>query len=121
MTGPLDGTFVVDIRSRAAGNPDELPSSQAIHELRRAEPALGIVAHGDRAERYLATQALTAGASAYVSRGAGPEELRLAVSAFTLAWSHTVEHLPWQEDWRVDGDRGPETALPDATIHDAPG
>lgn len=31
--------------------------------------------------------------------------LRLAVSAFTLAWSHTVEHLPWQEDWRVDGDR----------------
>ena len=72
---------VVDIRSRAAGNPDELPGSQAIHELRRAEPALGIVAHGDRAERYLATQALSAGASAYVSRGAGPEQLRLAVSA----------------------------------------
>ena len=72
---------VVDIRSRAAGNPDELPGSQAIHELRRAEPALGIVAHGDRAERHLATQALSAGASAYVSRGAGPEELRLAVSA----------------------------------------
>lgn len=31
--------------------------------------------------------------------------LRLAVTTFTLAWSHTVEHLPWQEDWRVDGDR----------------
>jgi DNA-binding NarL/FixJ family response regulator len=72
---------VVDIRSQAAGNPDELGGSEVIYELRKAEPALGIVAHGDRAERHLATQALTAGASAYVSRGAGPEELRLAVSA----------------------------------------
>ncbi len=27
--------------------------------------------------------------------------LRLAVGAFTLAWSHTVEHTSWQEDWRV--------------------
>lgn len=72
---------VVDIRSRAAGSPDELSGSEAIHELRKSEPALGIVAHGDRAERHLATQAITAGASAYVSRGAGPDELRDAVSA----------------------------------------
>jgi hypothetical protein len=27
--------------------------------------------------------------------------LRIAAAAFTLAWSHTVEHQPWQEDWRV--------------------
>ena len=73
--------IVVDIRSQAAGSPDELNGSEAIHELRKAEPALGIVAHGDRAERHLATQALSAGASAYVSRGAGPDELRSAVSA----------------------------------------
>lgn len=33
---------------------------------------------------------------------AGDVVLRLAVSAFTLAWSHTVEHQPWQEDWRVE-------------------
>jgi DNA-binding NarL/FixJ family response regulator len=72
---------VVDIRSRAAGSPDELSGSETIHELRKSEPALGIVAHGDRAERHLATQAITAGASAYVSRGAGPDELRDAVSA----------------------------------------
>jgi DNA-binding NarL/FixJ family response regulator len=72
---------VVDIRSRANGSLDELPGAEAIHKLRRAEPALGIVAHGDRAERHLATQALTAGASAYVSRGAGPQELRSAVAA----------------------------------------
>jgi two-component system, NarL family, invasion response regulator UvrY len=72
---------VIDIRSRAAGSPDRLPGSDAVRTMRTVEPALGIVAHGDRAERYLATQAFTAGASAYVSRGAGPNELRDAVSA----------------------------------------
>jgi len=78
--GDVD-VIVVDIRSRGGGGPDSLSGSEAIRALRRAEPALGIVAHGDRAERYLATNALTAGASAYVSRGAGPEELRSAVAA----------------------------------------
>jgi DNA-binding NarL/FixJ family response regulator len=72
---------VVDIRSRASGTPDGLSGSDAIRELRKAEPALGIVAHGDRAERHLATQALATGASAYVSRGTSAEELRSAVSA----------------------------------------
>ena len=72
---------VVDIRSRVGGSTEELTGSDAIRELRKAEPALGIVAHGDRAERHLATQALSAGASAYVSRGAGPDELRSAVAA----------------------------------------
>jgi DNA-binding NarL/FixJ family response regulator len=72
---------VVDIRSRVGGSTEELSGSDAIRELRKAEPALGIVAHGDRAERHLATQALSAGASAYVSRGAGPDELRSAVAA----------------------------------------
>jgi hypothetical protein len=32
---------------------------------------------------------------------AGAETLRLAVAAFTLAWTHSVEHLRWEEDWRV--------------------
>jgi DNA-binding NarL/FixJ family response regulator len=72
---------VVDIRSRAGGSADNLSGSETIRAMRKAEPALGIVAHGDRAERHLATQALTAGASAYVSRGAGPDELRSAVAA----------------------------------------
>jgi hypothetical protein len=31
----------------------------------------------------------------------GPEVLRLAVTAFTLAWTHSVERTAWQEDWRV--------------------
>ncbi|MFO1070014.1 MAG: DUF1850 domain-containing protein [Geminicoccaceae bacterium] len=30
---------------------------------------------------------------------------RLLVSAFTLAWTHSVEHTGWQEDWQVAGDR----------------
>lgn len=30
--------------------------------------------------------------------------LEIATAAFTLAWSHTVEHQPWQEDWRVGRD-----------------
>jgi DNA-binding NarL/FixJ family response regulator len=72
---------VLDIRSRASGSPDGMNGSDAIRAMCKAEPSLGIVAHGDRAERDLATHALSAGASAYVSRGSGPEELRLAVAA----------------------------------------
>ncbi|MGX9391287.1 DUF1850 domain-containing protein [Nitrobacteraceae bacterium UC4446_H13] len=25
----------------------------------------------------------------------------LAVAAFTLVWTHSIEHIDWQEDWRV--------------------
>jgi DNA-binding NarL/FixJ family response regulator len=49
--------------------------------LHRSSAALGIVAHGDLPERHLASAAIQAGASAYVSRIAGPEELRRAVDA----------------------------------------
>jgi hypothetical protein len=31
----------------------------------------------------------------------GSEVLRLAVTAFTLAWTHSVERTAWEEDWRV--------------------
>lgn len=31
----------------------------------------------------------------------GAAALRLAVAAFTLAWTHSVEHVRWEEDWRV--------------------
>ena len=26
-----------------------------------------------------------------------------AVSVFTLAWTHSVEHVRWEESWRVTG------------------
>jgi hypothetical protein len=32
---------------------------------------------------------------------AGAKSLTLAVSAFTLAWTHSVERTSWEEDWRV--------------------
>lgn len=78
------GNFDVAIldTSRRAMNPgDSLSGGEAIRALRRTEPQLGIVAHGDRAERHLATAALQAGATAYVSRTASTEHLRKAVQA----------------------------------------
>jgi hypothetical protein len=27
----------------------------------------------------------------------------LALSAFTLAWTHSVEKILWEEDWRIEG------------------
>jgi len=33
---------------------------------------------------------------------AGTSAARLALGAFTLAWTHTVEKLLWEEDWRVE-------------------
>jgi hypothetical protein len=31
----------------------------------------------------------------------GGAAAKLAVAAFTLAWTHSVEHVRWEEDWRV--------------------
>ena len=58
-----------------------LGGSDTIRALRKAEPALGIVAHGERAERHIAAAALQAGATAYISRTARAEELRRAAQA----------------------------------------
>lgn len=32
---------------------------------------------------------------------AGATTLHLAVAAFTLAWTHSVERVRWEEDWTV--------------------
>ncbi len=34
----------------------------------------------------------------------GAAVLHLATGSFTLHWTHSVEHVAWQEDWRVAGD-----------------
>jgi hypothetical protein len=31
----------------------------------------------------------------------GGAALRIASAAFTLAWTHSVEHVRWEEDWQV--------------------
>ena len=70
---------VVDLRCDSGnGTPS---GCEAIRELRRAAPSLGIVAHGERAERHIATAALQAGATAYIARTARAEEMMRAVRA----------------------------------------
>lgn len=34
----------------------------------------------------------------------GAAILTLAVPEFTLSWTHSVERVAWEEDWRVEGD-----------------
>src|SRR5262245_34353536 len=53
----------------------------AIRALRKAKPALGIVAHGARAEKHAAVEAIDAGATGYVSKSSPPEALTEAVDA----------------------------------------
>jgi len=31
--------------------------------------------------------------------------VHVAASAFSLSWTHTIEHTLWQEEWRVENDR----------------
>jgi DNA-binding NarL/FixJ family response regulator len=74
---------IVDMSPRAedADGDAALDGNEAIRALRKAEPGLGIVAHGELPERHLANTALQAGASAYVARTAAAELLRRAVNA----------------------------------------
>jgi DNA-binding NarL/FixJ family response regulator len=72
---------VVDMRWRDNGDGNSITGPEAIRILRRSASGLGIVAHGELPERHLASAALQAGASSYVSRTAGPKELRQAVEA----------------------------------------
>jgi len=72
---------IVDLRFRVNSGLATLSGNEAIRAIRKAEPTLGIVAHGERPERHTATAAMQAGASAYVARTASAEELRRAVDA----------------------------------------
>jgi DNA-binding NarL/FixJ family response regulator len=74
---------IVDMRRRneEGGEGGAIGAYEAIRQMRRAEPGLGIIAHGERADRHLANTALQAGASAYVARTAGAEQLKRAVDA----------------------------------------
>jgi two-component system NarL family response regulator len=69
---------ILDLSRRSGQLDGSLSGPAAIRALRRAAPGLGIVAHGEPAERHAATAALQAGASAYVSRAAGAEAMRRA-------------------------------------------
>jgi len=72
---------IVDMRWRKNGLTASISGQETIRKLRRSAPVLGIVAHGERPERHIASAAMQAGASAYVARTTGPAELRRAVDA----------------------------------------
>jgi DNA-binding NarL/FixJ family response regulator len=72
---------ILDMGWRPNGNGASISGTETIRAMRRTAPVLGIVAHGDRPERHLANAALGAGASAYVARTAGPDQLRAAATA----------------------------------------
>jgi DNA-binding NarL/FixJ family response regulator len=72
---------IVDMRLWANGREPGVDPRDAIRAMLRAEPTIGIVAHGDRPERHLVSAALQAGASAYIARTASAEELRAAARA----------------------------------------
>jgi DNA-binding NarL/FixJ family response regulator len=73
---------VVDMRRLPdSAQADRIDATETIRILLKCEPSLGIVAHGERAERHLASAALQAGARAYVSRTASADHLRQAAEA----------------------------------------
>jgi DNA-binding NarL/FixJ family response regulator len=79
--GSID-VAIVDLRRRIVEEEGEiLCGEDAIRALHRTAPGMGIVAHGERPERHLASAALQAGASAYVARTAGAEEMAKAAWA----------------------------------------
>lgn len=78
--GDID-VAIVDMRWRQNDAVVSISGNEAIKTLRRNSTGMGIVAHGERPERHLASAALQAGASAFVARTAGPEALREAVAA----------------------------------------
>lgn len=78
--GSID-VAIVDLRRDCDTVEGALCGNEAIRTLRKTAPGMGIVAHGERPERHLASAALQAGASAYVSRTASAEEMARAVWA----------------------------------------
>jgi two-component system, NarL family, response regulator len=78
--GSID-VVIIDLRRESGEDDHALRGDEAIRALHKTAPSMGIVAHGDRPERHLASAALGAGASAYVARTAGAEEMAKAVWA----------------------------------------
>jgi len=72
---------ILDMAWRRNGEGASISGIETIREMHRTSPVLAIVAHDARPERHLANAALGAGATAYVARTAGPEQMRNAVKA----------------------------------------
>jgi len=79
------GDFDVAIVELGRGNGERLAGIRAIRALLDARPGLGIVAHASRAERHGASEALGAGAIAYVVKSSPVGALNDAVDAASQA------------------------------------
>ncbi len=73
--------FDVAIVELARGGDEDQTPTAAIRALRRARSGLGIVAHGQSAERLSASDAIDAGATAFVAKSSPLHELARAVDA----------------------------------------
>ena len=75
---------IVDL-SRGSGSGtnggEDLAGTAAIRALRRAQPTLGIVAHGPQTAHHAATEAMRAGATAYLVKSSPLDALSRAVDA----------------------------------------
>jgi DNA-binding NarL/FixJ family response regulator len=78
--GSID-VAIVELRRGIDDTDGALHGEEAIRALHRTAPGMGIVAHGERPERHLASAALQAGASAYIARTTAAEEMARAVQA----------------------------------------
>lgn len=78
--GSID-VAIVELRRGLDEDEAGMHGSEAIRTLRRTAPGMGIVAHGERPDRHLASVALQAGASAYVARTAETELMTKAALA----------------------------------------
>jgi DNA-binding NarL/FixJ family response regulator len=79
--GDFDVAIVDLCRANPANLDAELFGTAAIRALRKAQPSLGIVAHGAHPEQHVATEAIRAGAMAYVVKSSPVEHLNDAVDA----------------------------------------
>jgi DNA-binding NarL/FixJ family response regulator len=69
---------IVEMRAAGGGAPS---GAATIRRLLHHQPGLGVVAHGGRTDRHAISEALDAGASAYVSKHSSPSTMRSAVDA----------------------------------------
>ena len=78
------GDFDVAVVDLCRGNRhehEELCGTGAIRAIRKAQPGIGIVAHGPHAQQHAATEAMRAGATAYVVKSSPVDALSDAVDA----------------------------------------
>jgi DNA-binding NarL/FixJ family response regulator len=72
---------IVDLCHGKGQQRDDLSGTAAIRALRKAQPGLGIVAYGPQGQDHAATEAIRAGATAYVVKSSPVEALNQAVDA----------------------------------------